>query len=495
MICISVTPTSRKLAKADILNASRHCDLVEVCLDHLAKEPDVGDLIKGFSKPILVSCRRQTDGGQWTGSEEDRIKLLRQAIVAGPEYIELELDTAAGIPRFGQTKRVVSYASYKPLGNVDDIFKDAAAVNADVVKFTWPTPTLDAAWPLLAAVTRKRELPVVGLGVGAGSTTFSLLSLRYGSPWIYAALEKGMEAHDGQATVWDLDEVYDWIAINPQTRFVGVVETGGHRNEALRQAVATLNAGFRALHLAYRCLPLELGKLAKLGQMLDILKINALIVGPDWSQSMLDVTGRREEAVEKSQFTDLLLKQPEGWHAYNVTWRNALRALENTLAPRPGDPVRGADSERPAERPLDRRNVLLVGSNNLARALAFGIQRRKGVLSVTSPADEDARQIAQTWSCRHVPFASVYDTLADVIVIADPAIVCGHRKTELNPSFLRPSMTVMDLCRMPGETEFVREARDRGCTVVDPAGVYQSQLAAWFKAITGQELPEAPVST
>ena len=37
----------------------------------------VNGLIKGFNKPILVSCRRQTDGGQWTGSEEDRIKLLR----------------------------------------------------------------------------------------------------------------------------------------------------------------------------------------------------------------------------------------------------------------------------------------------------------------------------------------------------------------------------------------------------------------------------------
>ncbi|HUG93100.1 MAG TPA: type I 3-dehydroquinate dehydratase [Planctomycetaceae bacterium] len=488
MICISVTPTSRKLAKADILNATRHCDLVEVCLDHLAKEPDVGDLIKGFNKPILVSCRRQTDGGQWTGSEDDRIKLLRQAIVAGPEYIELELDAAAGIPRFGKTKRVISYTSYKPLGNVDEIFRDAAAVHADVVKFTWPTPALDAAWPLLAAVTKKRELPVVGMGVGAGSTTFSLLSLRFGSPWVYAALEKGMEAHDGQATVWDLDEVYDWIAIGPKTRFVGIVETGGHRNEALRQAVATLNAGFRALGLAYRCLPLELGKLDKLGQMLDILKINALIVGAEWSETLLEVTGRREEAVQKSHFTDLLLKQPEGWHAYNFIWRNALRVLEHTLAAKSG----AAPGQTPAQdRPLDRRNVLLVGANNLAQALAFGIQRRKGVLSVTSPRDDDAREIAQAWNVRHVPFASVYDTLADVVVIADPSIVCGHRKTELNPSFLRPTMTVLDLCRMPDETEFLREARERGCTIVEPSGVYREQLAAQFKAVTGQELPAA----
>ena len=116
MICISVTPVSRKLAKVDILNASRYCDLVEVCLDHLVKEPDVGDLISGFDKPILVSCRRQQDGGQYHGSEEQRLAPLRQAIVAGPEYIELELDTAAGIPRFGETKRVVRHQSQRSAG-------------------------------------------------------------------------------------------------------------------------------------------------------------------------------------------------------------------------------------------------------------------------------------------------------------------------------------------------------------------------------------------
>ena len=46
MICITVTPTSRTLAPADLLNASRRCDLIELCLDHFIAEPNVGELIK-----------------------------------------------------------------------------------------------------------------------------------------------------------------------------------------------------------------------------------------------------------------------------------------------------------------------------------------------------------------------------------------------------------------------------------------------------------------
>ena len=81
MICISVTPASRTLAPADLLNASRKCDLIELCLDHFINEPDVGDLIKMVDKPILVSCRRQQDGGNWKGNETQRMSLLREAIV------------------------------------------------------------------------------------------------------------------------------------------------------------------------------------------------------------------------------------------------------------------------------------------------------------------------------------------------------------------------------------------------------------------------------
>src|SRR5262245_30090645 len=104
MICITVTPTSRTLAKADLLNAARHGDIIELCLDHFHKEPDVKDLITAVDKPMIVSCRRQQDGGKWQGTEEERLLLLRQAIVAGPAYIELDLDVAPNVPRFGKTQ-------------------------------------------------------------------------------------------------------------------------------------------------------------------------------------------------------------------------------------------------------------------------------------------------------------------------------------------------------------------------------------------------------
>ena len=481
MICISIAPESRKLAKVDLINAARNCDLVELCLDHFIKDPDVGDMLDGLSKPVLVSCRRPEEGGFFKGTDDQRTSLLRQAIVAGPDYVELDIEIAGSIPRFGKTKRVVSFTKLDgELGDIDSLCKDAAAADADIVKFTWPTPDLEAAWPLLSAVSKERELPVVGVGLGRAGLTFSLLAAKYGSPWVYAALEHGMEAHEGEATVWDLDEIYDRKNITKKTRFVGVVGLG----KTAATTVRILNAGFQRIELNTRCLPIELGDLTKLTKRLEALKIYAVIVDAKWSEKVLDVAQECDTTTKASRYADLLLKQPDGWHAFNTIWRSSLVAIENTI-----------DTKDPDSRPLDRRNVLVMGATGLSRAIAHGILRRNGILSIAASDDKRAQAIAKSFDVRHVSFAHLYDTLADVVIIADSSIAVGHHKTELNPSYFRPNMTLLDVSNIPHDTEFVRQGRERGSRIIEPRDVYAHQIGGQFKAITGKDLPDDVIAS
>ncbi|OYW12498.1 MAG: 3-dehydroquinate dehydratase, partial [Planctomycetales bacterium 12-60-4] len=349
----SVTPTSRQLAKVDILNAARQSDLVEVCLDHLVKEPDVKDLLDGAKKPILISCRRREDGGEFDGTEDERLLLLRQAILAGPAYIELDIETAHKIPRFGKVQRVISHTSLnRSLGSdIEEIFDQAVAAKADVIKFTWPTQTLESAWPLLAAVSQKRALPVVGLGLGRCGLTFSLLGRKYGSPWIYAALEKGMEAFPGQPTVGDLDDLYRWRQVGPKTRFIGICGFG----EMSLATTKVLNAAFDQLSMNTRCLPFDIKATDQLAKMLDILKVPAIIAMPPYGRMLLKIAQQMDENTKQAQYADLFLKQPDGWQAYNLMGRIALKSLEAKLGKQAAE-----------DRPLDRRNAMILGADGLA---------------------------------------------------------------------------------------------------------------------------------
>lgn len=479
MICISVTPQSRRFAKADLLNASRQCDLIELCLDQLLKPPDMADLLSAVDNPVLVSCRRTQDGGQWQGSEEERLTLLRQSIVAEPAFIELDLEIAAKVPRYGSTQRVINYTSlYEPLGRskreLEEVFERAEAVDADVVKFTWPTASLEAAWPLLAAVSQKRDRPVVGMGLGSCGLTFSLLGRKYGSPWLYAALERGMEAYEGQPTVGDLDEIHRWRTIGSKTQFIAV---DGFDPPTLTM-VSLFNRAADEEKLNVRLLPLTWENTDRLKEMFEALKINGVIGRLQGESRLAELADEREEAIAAGGSVDLLLKKDTGWTAYGCVWRSALSSLEAEL---------GGESE--GERPLDRRNVMVVGSGGLARALVFGVRGRKGLVSVSGSDDQAAQQLAADLDVRFVPSQNLYDTLADIVVLADENLVSGPGRGELNPAFLRPPMLVLDAGCLDQDSPLLTEARERGCRIVEPSVVWRGVLKAVYRSLTGRDLP------
>lgn len=475
MICISVTPESRQLAKVDILNASRQCDLIEVCLDRLIKEPDVKEMLDGAKRPVLVSCRRTADGGQFQGTEDERQGLLRQAILAGPAYVELDLDIARRIPRFGKTQRVISYTSMnRPLGNVDEVFDEAVSAQADVIKFTWPTETLEAAWPLLAAVSQKRAIPIVGLGLGRCGLSFSLLGRKYGSPWIYAALEKGMEAFPGQPTVGELDDIYRWREVGPKTRFIGLAGFG----EAEVMTAKVFNAGFDHLQLNTRCLPFDVRSLDQLPKMLDILKIPAIVATGETGRKLFGLAQQSDEVAGQARFADLLVKQDHGWHGHNLIWKSALRALEERL----GKSASG-------DRPLERRNAIVVGGGGLAHSLAIGIGKRHGMVSICAGEEAEGQAIARSSGARYVAPAQLYGTLFDVVVLTTDSLDSGARHQPVNPSLLRPDMTVLDLIHFPADSSLTGEARQRSCKLIEPSAVFAEYLGNLFKSLTGHDLP------
>lgn len=471
MICISVTPSSRTLAPADLLNASRKCDLIELCLDNFIKTPEVADLLKLCEKPILISCRRKKDGGQFSGTEDERLQLLRNAIVAGPAYVELDLDIADRIPRFGETRRVISYTSLnRPLGKIDEIFEKCYKAKADVVKFTWPTDDLDAAWPLLAAVSKSRELPVVGQGIGKSGLTFSLLGRKYGSPWIYAALERGMEAYEGQPSVWQLEEEYCWQEIGAKTRFVGVVGMGTAENTTTR----VLNAAFQEMNRPIRCLPLIPGSTDKLQKRLGVMKINGLLIDPLHPGDISSMCQPGDEIVKASGFMDMAMQGKSGWKGRSTLFDAVLQTANS---------IRG-------ERWAEGRASTVFGTGPLAKAATHFLSSRNGAVSIAAPSDNSAMSAAKKASVRHIPWSNIHAAATDIIILASETIKCGLNRGELNPSLIREGMTVVDLSAYPQESPFAEEASARGAHYISPASIFATQLGIQFRTLTGIDLPE-----
>lgn len=495
MICIPVAPESRTLGRADLLNAARQADLVELCLDRFIKTPDVGELIAGLDKPVLISCRRRKDGGNFEGTEEERLALLREALTARPAIIELELDIAAQIPRTSGTKRLI--AVNRPFRAVTDIAalqQQAMQVGADVLKVVWPGVLLDSLEPVLAAMQQGPKPPIVGTPIGHGGRSFSILARRLKAPWVYASLEQGMETHDGMPTLHELEDQYHIRGVNADTRLIGIVGFGNARERTLR----AFNLGLQELELNCRAIPLEIGPLGRLGEHLQRLDIAAVVVMPDMGEYVLPLAEHPEPAVALGQHVDLLLLKRDGWHGYNVLWRSLLKVVDRTLRRQSPEPLS-----------LETTTNLILGSNRLTKTLLYGLKQLKGrgIVSVAGKSDEvsfcphcgealdapeaDAEPISATLDASFVPFTEINSTRPDVLFLTDPAVKLGFGPTALNPLLLQPPLVVVDADSLLQESDILAEARARNCRVVRPSYILGEHLAAQFRAVTGKELPES----
>src|SRR6266702_1629083 len=136
MICVVIGRTRHKMVQIEIQEAAkRGARLIELRLDFLAKAPDFKRLLTNKPCPIVATVRRPQDGGRWSGTEEARRMMLRQAIVAGFDWVDLETDLAEEIRRFKDVKRIVSYHNMREVpADLEKIHERMCEQDTDVVK-------------------------------------------------------------------------------------------------------------------------------------------------------------------------------------------------------------------------------------------------------------------------------------------------------------------------------------------------------------------------
>jgi 3-dehydroquinate dehydratase/shikimate dehydrogenase len=473
VICISINQESRRLALVDMHNAAPQCDLLEIRLDRFGMAPELGQLLAAKPRPVIMSCRRPDDGGHWDGSEQERLAILRQAIVSKADYVEIELDAADQIRRFPPSQRVISY-TIKPDDTAEDIaarYEEAQTKSPDVIKLTTLAKTPEEAWPLVQILGHPR-VPTVVVGLGKPGVMLTVLAKKIGAPWTYAALEKGMEAYPGQPTVAELRDIYRYGDIGSGTRLMGV--TGFGQREYAN--VALLNAALAHLQLPARCLPLGVGTVRLFRKIAEAVKLAGVVVDGAHQEAIVGMAAELHPTATQAKAADLVLHKADKWVGYHTQAPVALAALLETLKKKSGQ-----------EEPLRNRPVAVAGLGGLARTLAVELTRRGAGVILASHDRKAAQQLAQEVGCRQILLEGLYSTLHDVL------IVCGDEQTEgragIHHGYLKDGMTVMDLTAGLRASPLLREARARGCAVVEPRTLFLEQVELQVKMITARAVP------
>jgi 3-dehydroquinate dehydratase / shikimate dehydrogenase len=481
MICVTIG-RGRHSSLADEWKAAAEAGvgLVELRIDCLRREPDLKRILKERPTPLVFTIRRSADGGLWRGSEDKRQQLLREAIASGVDYVDLEMDTASKIRRFGKVKRIVSYHNFKGTpAELKDITEQCDEMDADIVKVATLANNVADACRVLE-VAKDAEVPTIPIAMGEIGFFTRVLGRKYGAPHTYAGFNPERTFAPGMPNYKDLERDYAYSQINPQTEIFGVI--GDPIGHSLSPAIH--NAAFRHLEINAVLVPflVPTGALEESLKGIEAIGVKGYSVTIPHKEGIAALLESKDGAVEKTGTCNTVVIQDGKRVGYNTDYRAAMETLEDALG---GRAAEGESS------PLLDKPVLVLGAGGVARAIAFGLQRRGAAITITNRHDERATQLAEEVGCRTVNWGQRASTLCDVIINCTP--VGMHPNVDDTPvppaAFQRTGMVAFDTVYHPENTMFLKLARERGVATVSGVDMFVHQAAAQFKMYTGKDAP------
>lgn len=459
--------------------ADAGAQLAEIRVDCLRRDPDLKRLLTDRPTPLVFTCRRGADGGLWRGPEEKRLKLLREAIAVGVDYVDLERDVAGKIPRFGKTLRIVSYHNTKATpADLGDIAENCAELDADVVKIAALAHSVEDASRVLA-VAAQAKVPTIAIAMGEIGHFTRILGAKFGAPFTYAGFNPERNFAPGMPWFHDLKRDYAYDYIDENTEVFAVV--GDPIAQSLSPAVH--NAAFRAAGQNKVLVPILVpsGRLKASLDELAWLGIRGCSVTIPHKEEIIPLLAKSDGAVERTGSCNTVVIQGGERVGYNTDYRAAMDSLEEAL----GGVATGDDPS-----PILEKQALLLGAGGVARSIAFGLARRGAIVTVTNRHDERSARLAEDVGCRALNWSNRASIHTDILINCTPVGMHPNvDDTPMPPAGFQPGMTVMDTVYHPENTMFLKLARERGCKTVSGVDMFVRQAAHQFHLYTGLEAP------
>jgi len=478
MICVSIGRGRHRHMLAEHRHlVNQGAKLVELRLDYLNGEINIQRLLADRPCPVVVTCRRERDGGKYTGSEDQRVMLLRTAIAEGVEYVDLEEDVAVSVQRFGSTKRIISMHDFrKTPDDLDSIHRRLCRMDPDVVKIctmaNHPHDNLR-----MLQLSRRSETPTIGLCMGDIGIPSRVLAGRFGAPFSYATFHHERALAPGQLSYEQMIDIYHYDEIDSETEVYGVIaDPVGH---SLSPSIH--NAAFKSLNLNKVYIPIRVPR-EDLSRFIDEalqFGIKGLSVTIPHKEEAVRKLTEADGAVRGIGATNTVLLEGKHRRGYNTDYRAAMSSLETAL---------GATGK--GDNPIHGKTALVLGAGGVGKAIAYGLLRRGANVVLSDGVPQYAEELAQRFKCRAVKWASRHNVSADLLMNCTP--VGMHPNVDETPfekHHLRPSMLVFDAVYNPENTLLIKEARSRNCKVVTGVDMFVRQACLQFELFTGQEGP------
>jgi 3-dehydroquinate dehydratase/shikimate dehydrogenase len=472
--------------------AKQGAGFIEVRLDFLAKAPDFRRLLASKPCPMMATVRRPLDGGRWSGSEEARLALLRQAIVAGFDWVDLETDIADDISRFKDVKRIISYHNMREVpDDLEKIYQQMCSQDGDVLKVA-----VRAQHPKdnvrVLRLLNNAPRPTVAFCMGDLAMPSRLLGAKFGAPFTYAAFNKERGIAPGLPSFREMKRLYFYDRINANTKVFGVVgDPVAHSLSPLVHNLAFRHLDIDAVYVPFR---VPRPELASSIEAFKNIPVQGYSVTIPHKEEATELAKNQDDSVRLSRAANTLIRSGDDFSAYNTDYQGIIDTLRTYLPTSVAHPdaMPPTDIQKSLPEPatLYSKVVLVLGAGGIGRAVAHALRSQGALINIANRTSERAAILAEEVGGRHIEWQGRHSVMCDVVVnCTSVGMHPDLDQTPMHPSFLKPGLVVFDTVYTPETTLFIKEARARGCHVITGVELFVRQAAQQFKLFTQRDAP------
>ena len=463
LLCVTVTaPTTAELRRQrdDVADA----DVIELRLDSVS-DPDVAAALAGRRRPVIVTCRPKWEGGHFKGAEEERRRILAEALALGAEYVDIEARARFDdlLADSGGRRVVLSYHDFDGIpSDLSGLVQAMRSTGADVVKVAVTAKRLSDCVPLHdlgAQAGRQTGLVVIGMGPFGLATR--VLAGRFGSMWTYA----GTDREVGQVSAATLLTEYRFRSLTAATDIYGLV--GLPVSHSVSPAMH--NAAFAATRLDAVYLPLpavSADDFVTFGRALGVKGVSVTIphkISLFERVDEVDAVARRIGAINTIRVID------DRWVGGNTDVEGFLSPLVNRVA-------------------LKGLKASILGSGGAARAVAVALSSSGCRVRIHARNRQHAEEVGLLTSAEVGPYPPERGSW-DLLVNCTPVGMYPNvEDTPIEAAGLT-GRYVYDLVYNPTGTRLLRDGARAGCQTIGGLEMLVAQAHEQFYWWTGVRPP------
>jgi 3-dehydroquinate dehydratase/shikimate dehydrogenase len=441
----------------------RGADLVELRVDTV-RDPSAEAALEGRRLPVIFTCRPAWEGGAFTGSEDERRRLLEDACRLGADYVDIEWTAGFDdlVAARGGTGVVLSQHHFGP--PPQDLAQRADAMRrggAEVIKLAIRAERLSDCL-LLNDVAAASTPSTVLIAMGDAGLATRVLPDRFRSSWTYAGELDAI----GQVSASRLLTEFGFKSITDRTALYGVVG----RPVAHSLSPAMHNAAFRASRIDAVYLPLAATDFADFMRFAEAMGLAGASVTAPFKLDACRYAAETDDVSGRIGSANTLRRDAGRWVARNTDVAAVVAPLVEMM-------------------PLHGTRVTILGAGGAARSAADALRDAGATVCIAARRPDRAQELAAltgTAATSWPPRAGSWDVLLN----ATPVGTFPNVDDTPLPRFEFDGELVYDLVYNPPQTRLLRDAAAAGCRTLGGLGMLVAQARRQFAWWTGVEPPE-----